>query len=261
MCILTSCFMDQGNALPSETSAGRALITNAMVSEMTKSYRMHFSQYSKGRKKVVQRLPKQVWESVYKDVVNMEGFGNVKEASLKKQIKATLGDISTGDADDGANDNAILQNDNLIDKLKETDSYASRNVLNLRENLVVGLSAPKPNQPKSSSSNCIRSTPTKADAYAAVQSMADTMESMLSDRAQFTEKFEAGQKRKLQMAEQSLELKQKRLEFDKESLLARIQVDRDRLDMDKDKAKAEQLIQLHKAGIISKEELLQKMQV
>lgn len=96
-----------------------------MVSEMTRSYRFHFAAYSKGRKKVVQRLPRQVWDVVFKDVAELDGFRNVKEDSLKKQLKATLGDIGTGDANDGNNDQAVLQDDNIVEKLKQSDSFAS----------------------------------------------------------------------------------------------------------------------------------------
>lgn len=243
----------------SELTSGRQLITNSMVSEMTRSYRIHFSVYSKGRKKVSQRLPKQVWEAVFKDVADLEGFRNVKEDSLKKQLKATLGDIATGDANDGANDQAVLQDDNVVEKLKELDSFASRNVLNLREDILSGFTKAKAEAGKRSSSDCSRSTPTKADAYAAVQSIADTMESMLADRARFADSFDAVQKRKLEMSEQNLELQQKRLKFESDSLQFRLEMERQRLDLDREKSKAEQLIQLHNAGILTKEELLQRM--
>lgn len=63
------------------------------------------------------------------------------------------------------------------------------------------------------------------------------------------------------MTEQSLELKQKHLKFDSDSLQSRMKMERQRLNLDRDRMKAEQLIQLHNAGISTKEELLRKMDI
>ena len=54
---------------------------------------------------------------------------------------------------------------------------------------------------------------------------------MLADRARFSDNFEAIQKRKLEMTEQSFALKQKRLKFDQECLSSKMDIEHERLSL------------------------------
>lgn len=77
-----------------------------------------------------QRFRKQLWKVVFKDIEKLEDFRNVKKDYLKKQRNATLDYIRTGDANDGKDGQPVLQDENLIEKLNQSDnSYAWRNVL------------------------------------------------------------------------------------------------------------------------------------
>jgi hypothetical protein len=109
----------------------------------------------------------------------------------------------------------------------------------------------KENNSKSSNSSS-KNTP-KTLAYSAVASLSETMEALLAERVKANEHYQGTCKRKLEITEECLKVKQRRLQLKEENTQARLVLERDRLKMDRQNMKMQQMIQLHQAGIMSKQ--------
>jgi hypothetical protein len=104
----------------------------------------------------------------------------------------------------------------------------------LREDMLNDLTS-KENNSKSSNSSS-KNTP-KTLAHSAVASMSQIMEAQLADRVKANEHYQGTCKRKLEMTEECLKIKQRRPQLEEENTQARLILERDRFKMDRQNMK------------------------
>jgi hypothetical protein len=125
-------------AINTETSSLSILVT---------SYNNHFSTYSATKKNVTQLVPGAVWKKVYADYINhwkavaeanKEKFDMASlsaEDTLKKQLRQGLKSIDTGRSD-GGDGKAVLQDESVLKRLKQSDDHRRRIMCNARNNII-----------------------------------------------------------------------------------------------------------------------------
>lgn len=107
-------------------------------------------------KKFVQKVPATVWKSVYKDYLNdmrlkaeaaTEKIDEAKlpgERTLQDALRAALNEIGTGVSDDAAakEGHATMQSEDLLVKLRRSDTFNWRKMCEFRGSLLTGESDP-----------------------------------------------------------------------------------------------------------------------
>ncbi|PXF40891.1 hypothetical protein BWQ96_09384 [Gracilariopsis chorda] len=114
---------------------------------MESSYGKHFTAYCRKRKQAVQqRVPAAVWKLVYKDYLD-DGKAKCEiagvqfdkdvpqERTLQNALRSALDDVQTG-VSDVPGQQCDLQNDDLMQKLKESDTYNKKKMGDFRESLI-----------------------------------------------------------------------------------------------------------------------------
>ncbi|KAJ1562058.1 hypothetical protein HK405_000254 [Cladochytrium tenue] len=262
--------LDAADQSEQPQSGGRAFITHTMLSQMVASYRSHFATYVKTRNtRVGQRLPSKVWTEVYAEVKDCSGFQAVKEDSLKKQLKATLDNMKDGeDEDPEAEGSATAARGPLTAGiLARAVSAAARAPSGETDTDGETAAASKPSTP----------CPDREPVSHTVSSLASTMSAFIAERTRESASYEATQKRKLELQQSLLEVRQKQAKIEEDKAArstaleaARVEIERQRMEYDRETAaeklkiemaglKMKQFVELFQSGIITKEELLARL--
>ncbi|CAM6085777.1 unnamed protein product [Calypogeia fissa] len=125
----------------------RVMIDEAEVVLMVKGYRIEFATYCRGKKQAPKQLiPGKVWDKIYEKYY-LPAFptSTVDEETLKKHLKEQLQSMSTGIADDGQT--PVLQDEELANEIRRTDTAATRNILRMRQGFVGGVAMPQAPSP------------------------------------------------------------------------------------------------------------------
>ncbi|PXF40369.1 hypothetical protein BWQ96_09925 [Gracilariopsis chorda] len=125
----------------------RSVVGADALACMTSSYGKHFTAYCRKRKQgVQQRVPAAVWKLVYKDYLD-DGKAKCEiagvqfdkdvpqERTLQNALRSALDDVQT-EVSDRPGQLCALQNDDLMQKLKETDTYNKKKMGDFRESLI-----------------------------------------------------------------------------------------------------------------------------
>ncbi|PXF44606.1 hypothetical protein BWQ96_05637 [Gracilariopsis chorda] len=114
---------------------------------MTSSYGMHFTAYCRKRKQAVQqRVPAAVWKVVYKnylddgkakyEIAGVQFDKDVpQERTLQNALRSALDDVQTGVCD-GPGQLCALQNDDLTQNLKESDTNNKKKMGDFCQSLI-----------------------------------------------------------------------------------------------------------------------------
>ena len=157
---------------PLRTKQRRVVIGTTQMTLVWSSYTAHFSEYCKGRQKVVQKVPSKVWRSVWADFVlfmNQRASDNglpFDEADLpaqrtvQDQLRSALDEQETGTSDEKG-DVATLQNEDVLQRLKRSDVYAKMKMGEFRDKL-----AKKPSSSSAAESNSSGGRETRNDIIA-----------------------------------------------------------------------------------------------
>lgn len=122
----------------------RELVDQGHVSKLVRDYWKHFNLFSKGRKKAtLQLIPNKVWLDIYKDYLAQYPNSKLKEDSLNDHLHDSLKDMKSRVNNPEEVQGVVLQDDQLMEKLKNTDSWKARNVLKLRVYFMNGVDRSK----------------------------------------------------------------------------------------------------------------------
>ena len=100
-------------------------------SSLVAAYTTHFAAYNKGKTNVTQLVPKKVWKLVYDQFLREHPDSKFAEKTLKDRFWETLKELKTRTPNEEGSDRAVLQADDVLSRLRNTDSYATRNILML----------------------------------------------------------------------------------------------------------------------------------
>lgn len=124
----------------------RTIVGTATMTVIWSSYTSHFSNYCKGRKKVVQKVPGKVWLAVWDDFVafkKQEASSNgidfredelPAQRTLQDALRSALDQQQTGTSDEQGR-HASLQNEDALQRLKRSDMYSKLKMGELRDKL------------------------------------------------------------------------------------------------------------------------------
>jgi hypothetical protein len=121
-------------------------VTTAWLAMMKDSYDTHFSRYCLHKKNPVHKIPAPVWKLVYDDfekeyrdectVLDIQYDNKYPtERNLQDNLRDYLSTLVTGTSDTPEG-NVTPQNDENLNRIKQTDGHARRNMINLRERLI-----------------------------------------------------------------------------------------------------------------------------
>ena len=132
---------DQGpsqrpSKLPRREKSHRPIVDSVVLSWLVSSYTMHFATYSNGRKNVTQLVPGKVWKLVYEQFLREHPGSKFVEDTLKDRLRKTLKELKTGTSNEEGSEKAVLQVDDVLTRLRGTDSHATRNILKIRQTTV-----------------------------------------------------------------------------------------------------------------------------
>lgn len=126
----------------------RVALETEHLATLKASYLVHFSEWSKGKKKICQKLPGSVWKHVYKDFLEEQKKICTSQAiefdwdklpaarTLQDALKENIGSADTGESDMKGAEKVMLQSEQCLKDLKETDGHARRNMIKFRASLV-----------------------------------------------------------------------------------------------------------------------------
>ena len=142
---------DQGptqrpSKLPRRERSHRPIVDSHVLSSLVSSYTAHFATYSSGRTNVTQLVPEKVWKLVYEQFLREHSGSKFVEDTLKDRLRETLKELKIGTSNEEGSEKAILQADDVLTRLRSTNSHVTRNILNLWQ-IVVDQSSSGGNSP------------------------------------------------------------------------------------------------------------------
>ena len=165
---------------PKNKPQAREVIDSFLLSTLIGAYNVHFEEYSRTRKQVSQTIPAVVWRKVYDTFINVHPEAiKFNEENLKDRVRQTLRELKTGTSNQKGT--AVVQSTEILGQIRLTDSHASRNVLSLRNSILMGDSAQSPpTTPKRSPSPARIDHPVSSSASQDVRSEPPVKKSRLS---------------------------------------------------------------------------------
>jgi hypothetical protein len=88
-----------------------------------------------------------VWKLVYDQFLCEHPGSKFAKETLKDRLRETLKELKTGTSNEEGSDRAVLQADDVLTRLRNTDSHATRNILRLRQNMLEQASSGGGNSP------------------------------------------------------------------------------------------------------------------
>ena len=85
---------------------------------------------------MTQLVPRKVWKLVYEQFLREHPGSKFVEDTLKDRLLETLKELKTGTSNKEGYEKAVLQADDVLTRLRSTNSHATRNILNLRQTMV-----------------------------------------------------------------------------------------------------------------------------
>ena len=122
-----------------------------MLLSLVTAYTIHFVAYSKEKTNVTQLVPGKVWKLVYNQFVREHPGSKFTEEMLKDHLRETLKELKTGTSNEDGSDRVVLQSDNVFTLLRNTDSQATRNILQLHQSMLDQASSGGANLPTTTS--------------------------------------------------------------------------------------------------------------
>jgi hypothetical protein len=123
---------------------GAKFVTTETLAALVSSCHKHFAEYSRTKKRVVQRVPGKVWKQVYADYKAMQAcpFADVEcdvpaERTLQDALRSAL-DPDTGVSDPSGAAMVVPQSEDVLRALKQSDGHARRVMLRLRDRILGG---------------------------------------------------------------------------------------------------------------------------
>jgi hypothetical protein len=129
-------------------------ISTESLAILVHSYHKHFADYSRSKTRVMQRVPAKVWKILYADFkeeakqrcieIGMEFDESClpAERTLQDGLRAAL-DPTTGVSDPAGATKVVPQSEEVLMRLKQSDSHARRVILRHREDIVAGVARRK----------------------------------------------------------------------------------------------------------------------
>ena len=155
------------------TKNPRAALETEHLATLKASYLVHFSEWSKGKSKICQKLPGSVWKLVYKDFIEEQTKILIGDnipfdpdklpatRTLQDALKDNIGSAETGESDSKGAEKVVLKNEQCLKELKVTDGHARRNMIKFRASLIDKGSSVKPKNDSVGSSPSNPETPTR----------------------------------------------------------------------------------------------------
>ena len=126
----------------------KVLVETETLSVLKASYLNHFSDYSRGRKTVTQKLPGKVWKLVFEDFLTEtkrscleKGISFCEDKlpssrTLQDALRGCISTEDTGNADIKGAEKVILQSEDVLQQLKQTDGHARRSMIKMRNEMI-----------------------------------------------------------------------------------------------------------------------------
>jgi hypothetical protein len=187
---------DSATANERRVKKSRVALETEHFATLKASYLVHFAEWCKGKKNITQKLPGAVWKSIYKDFIDEQiEICQAKGASfdidklpaprtMKDALKETIGNENTGNADIKGSSKVILQNEEVLAQLKETDGHARRNMIKFRSSLInqnakseLELKIPSSSKENTPSQGRITKSEMQSRGMEALERIADSIES------------------------------------------------------------------------------------
>lgn len=119
----------------------RQVVDSVHLATLSASYAIHFARYSKDRKQASkQTIPSSVWRLVYKDYIGAHPTSVFTEDTLKGRLRECLEELKTGTSNTEGTGSAVLQCDEFLAKIKDTNGHAVRNILHKRASIIAASS-------------------------------------------------------------------------------------------------------------------------
>jgi hypothetical protein len=114
----------------------RSIVNSVHLSTLMASYHNHFNSYCKDRKQSIRQIiPAKVWQLVYADYMKVHPESRFDQETLKSRTRETIEALQTGTANEKRGP-ATLQSEDFLDRIKNTNAHASRNVISLRQDIL-----------------------------------------------------------------------------------------------------------------------------
>ena len=84
----------------------------------------------------MQLVPGKVWKLVYEQFLQEHLESKFAEDTLKDRLRETFKELKTGTSNEEGSEKAVLQADDVLTRLKGTDSHATHNILKIRQTMV-----------------------------------------------------------------------------------------------------------------------------
>lgn len=259
-------------------------VDTSAIAIMAASYNKHFEVYSRGRTNVTQGMPAKVWQQVYKDFLQycqdlidsaedpeIKTVSDLKlksERTYKKNLHEALKKIGTGVSNPSGSEKVVLQQNEVLQRLKQTDDHSRRLMMKKRGN-VISPPSTAGSQPQdgpadassvagASQRNVVKAPLSKTEimqkGVIALDIMADSVASTGNRMNEILAEELKESKRRSQVVENSYELRVKRLKMDEDKHGLDSKIAQQRLQMDVEKSQMEKLKFLFDNGVLTKEE-------
>lgn len=119
--------------LPRRERFHRPIVDSLVIDSLVASYNTHFATYSRWKKNVTQLVPGKVWKLVYEQFLREHPGNKFAEETLKDRLRQALKELKTGTSNEEGSEKAVVQAEDVVTRLRNTDSQATPNVLNFRD--------------------------------------------------------------------------------------------------------------------------------
>lgn len=123
----------------------RAIVDSFHLASLVTAYNSCFAEYSSTRKNVTQLIPSLVWKEVHLLYRNSFPDSPFSEETLKDRLRETLKELKTGTSNVDNASKVVLQDDDVLTRLKATKSHCGRNVLQKRSTFISALKSSQSN--------------------------------------------------------------------------------------------------------------------
>ena len=122
--------------LPWRKKSHHPIVDSVVLSSFVAAYTTHFAAYSKEKTNVTQLVPGKVWKLVYNQFVRKHPGSKFVGKMLKDHLRETLKELKTSTSNELGSDRTVLQPDNVLTRLRNTDSHTTHNILWLYQSML-----------------------------------------------------------------------------------------------------------------------------
>lgn len=121
---------------PKQPWSPRPIVDSFHLSKLVKAYNFYFQEYSKKRKNILQLIPSLVWKDVYMLYNSSFPESPFSKDTLRDRLRETSKELKTSTSNIENADTVVLQDDDVLTRLRATNNHAACNILKIRTDLI-----------------------------------------------------------------------------------------------------------------------------